>query len=131
MKKEKQVNVLKIYDPPMCCSSGVCGPKVNPELVEFAGALNTVMKRGILIERFGLSQQPDAFVSDEKVKKLLEEKGKDCLPLIFVDDELKISGRYPSASELFNLLGIEADESSIYTKVKRIFKCDCTGESCK
>lgn len=131
MEKEKKANVLKIYDPAMCCSSGVCGPKVNPALVEFAGALNTVMKRGILVERFGLSQQPQAFISNEKVKKLLEEKGEECLPLIFVDDELKYSGKYPSASELLNLLGIEADVSSTHTKVKRIFKCDCPGGSCK
>ncbi|MDH3390414.1 MAG: arsenic metallochaperone ArsD family protein, partial [Desulfobulbaceae bacterium] len=30
---------IEIYDPPMCCPTGVCGPNVDPELVQFAADL--------------------------------------------------------------------------------------------
>jgi hypothetical protein len=27
---------LDVFDPAMCCSTGVCGPEVDPQLVQFA-----------------------------------------------------------------------------------------------
>jgi len=104
---DKKMSTLKIYDPPMCCSSGVCGPNVNSTLVEFAGTLKTISKHGIAIERWNLAQQPQAFTENHQVKELLTKLGKDGLPFILVNDELKISGRYPKARELFDLLGID------------------------
>jgi len=113
--------VIKIYDPPMCCSSGVCGPNVNSALVEFAGALKSLEKRGIGIERWNLSQQPQAFAENSQVKELLTKLGKDALPLIFFNDELKMTERYPTAEELFSLLGI--DDTAVRSDV-------CCAEGC-
>lgn len=123
MEKKVMTNVLKIYDPAMCCSSGVCGPNVNSALVEFAGALKTAAEKGVQIERYNLSQKPQAFVANEQVKKILEKKGSECLPLIFINDELIISGGYPAASELFKLLGIQG-------KIKKDGGCCCAGGRC-
>jgi hypothetical protein len=103
---DQKLNTLRIYDPPMCCSSGVCGPNVNSALVEFAGTLKTLAKHGIAVERWNLAQQPQAFTENSQVKEQLTKLGKDSLPLIFVNDELKITGHYPKAEELFALLGI-------------------------
>ena len=99
--------LIKIYDPPMCCSSGVCGPNVSNELVEFAGALKALAKHGIGFERWNLSQQPQAFTENSQVKELLTTLGKDALPLIFINDELKTTGYYPKAEELFALVGLD------------------------
>jgi hypothetical protein len=107
-----KVNTLKIYDPPMCCSSGVCGTNVNSALVEFAGALKTLTKYEVTVERWNLAQQPQAFTENSQVKELLTKLGKDGLPFIFVNDELKVSGRYPKAKELFALLGINDEAES-------------------
>lgn len=98
---------LKIYDTSMCCSSGVCGSNVNSTLVEFAGALKALAKHGIIVERWNLSQQPQAFAENLQVREMLSKLGKDALPFIFVNDELKIFGHYPKTGELFALLGIE------------------------
>ncbi len=103
---DMKMNTLKIYDPPMCCSSGVCGPNVNSALVEFAGTLKTLAKHGIIVQRWNLAQQPQAFTENSQVKEQLIKLGKDALPFIFVNDELKITGHYPKAEELFALLGI-------------------------
>lgn len=104
------VRKLKIYDPAMCCSTGICGSIVDSSLVEFAGALKTAEKRGVKVQRYNLAQQPQAFTENEQVKNLLREKGNDALPLIFTNDDLKVSGRYPTSVELFDLLGIQEND---------------------
>lgn len=101
---------LKIYDPAMCCSTGVCGPIVDSSLVEFAGALKIAEKKGVDVQRYNLAQQPQAFTENEQVKNLLSEKGNDALPFIFVNDDLKVSGRYPATIELLDLLGIQGND---------------------
>lgn len=98
---------IEIYDPPMCCSTGVCGTKVNEKLVEFSGVLKTLVNSGVVVERFNMSQEPQAFVKNAKVKQLLEEKGQKVLPLIFVDEELKWSGNIPSAADVLKAFKID------------------------
>jgi len=101
---------LKIYDPAMCCSSGVCGPNVNEKLVHLAAFLKGLDKNSNTIERFNLSQQPDAYVNNPMVADILKDKGTDALPLIFVDDELVFSGDYPTTDELANVLEVECKD---------------------
>lgn len=86
---------IQIYDPPMCCSTGVCGPDVDPVLPLFAGLLHRLQGSGIRVERYNLSQQPLAFVQNAEVRKLLETEGVGALPLIFIDGELELKGTYP------------------------------------
>jgi hypothetical protein len=54
--KEFVMPKLEIYDPPMCCSSGVCGPSVDPVLPRFAADLDWISQRGVAVERYNLSQ---------------------------------------------------------------------------
>ena len=98
---------IKIYDPPMCCSTGVCGTKVDEKLIEFANALKMLSGCGVVVERFNMAQTPQAFIENIKVKELLTEKGQNVLPLIFINDELKWSGKIPPAKELLKAFGIE------------------------
>ena len=60
---------IKIYDKPMCCSTGVCGPQVDPVLPRFAADLDWLMTQGHQVERYNLAQQPAAFVENEMVKE--------------------------------------------------------------
>ena len=99
------MKTLKIYDPAMCCSTGVCGPDVDPVLVQLAGLLKKLEASGVQVERYNLSQEPAAYTSNEAVSAALKEKGADALPLVFVDDELISSGAYPDLDELASLLG--------------------------
>ncbi len=41
---------LEVYDPAMCCSTGVCGPEVDPALVTFAADLKWVEAQGIAVQ---------------------------------------------------------------------------------
>lgn len=98
---------IKVYDQPMCCPTGVCGQSIDPALVEFAGALRTLEKHGVVVKRYNLAQQTEMFTGDQKVRKLFAATGKKGLPFIFVDDELKFSGRYPTSAELSSLFGFD------------------------
>lgn len=109
-ESEGKINktVLRIYDPAMCCSSGVCGPSVDPVLAQLAGALKYVAAQpGIHVERYNLGQQPQAFVENAAVKSMLGDGGEKRLPFIFINDQLWLQGRYPSKDELLQALNIK------------------------
>ena len=102
---------IRVFDPPMCCSTGVCGPNVNPALIEFAGVTNTIIKAGHSLERYNLSKEPMAFVQYPAAKKYLEENGQEKLPAIFIDDKLVYSEKYPTRNEILDCLGIKKKRS--------------------
>lgn len=102
--------VLRVFDPPMCCSTGVCGPQANPVLARFAADLNWLKSQGVRVERFNLVQQPDAFTKDSVVEQMLAKVGAECLPLLLVDGRVVSQGTYPSREELVGMTGIAAQQ---------------------
>ena len=66
---------MSIYEPAMCCDTGVCGVNVDPELVRISTVINNLKKNGITIERYNLSSKPMAFVNNNKVKEALDKNG--------------------------------------------------------
>jgi hypothetical protein len=100
---------IRVYDPAMCCSTGVCGPDADDELAQFAAALDRAKKNGIVVDRYTLAHQPGEYVSNTQVKSLLDSDGVDCLPMVFVDDNLVKKGGYPTRSQLLGLLGLDTD----------------------
>lgn len=86
---------ISVYDPPLCCSTGVCGPSVDPALTRFAGFLAKLKESGVEVERYNLAQQPMAFAQNAEVRSLMEKEGVEALPLVFIDDDLVCKGDYP------------------------------------
>lgn len=99
---------IQVFDPSLCCSSGVCGVDVDQQLVDFAANVDWAKQNGIHIERFNLAQQPMAFAENSIVKAFLETSGAEGLPLILVDGALALTGRYPTRNELMRWLNIDA-----------------------
>ena len=93
------MKTIQVYDPPMCCSTGVCGPQVDPVLPAFAGFLHQAKQRGYTVERFNLTQQPVAFLENDVVKAVLDGEGVDALPVIIVDGKVVLKGRYPDEAQ--------------------------------
>jgi len=91
---------LQVFDPALCCSSGVCGFDVDQALISFAADLDWARQQGAQIERFNLAQQPMAFAENAEVKSALERSGEAALPLTVVDGKVALSGRYPFRDEL-------------------------------
>jgi hypothetical protein len=101
---------LEVFDPPMCCPTGVCGPNVDPALVKFAADLHWLANQRVVVDRFNLAQQPQAYVANPTVKSALPEFGNGCLPLILVDGVIKSKGSRPSRRELAAMAGVEYQE---------------------
>jgi len=109
------MKTIEVFDPAMCCSTGVCGPSIDPALVRFAADLDWIAAHGVPVERFNLGQQPGAFAEREIVSAALREKGEQCLPLVLVDGQVISEGVYPSRAELSGWAGLE-QPAGIYTK---------------
>ena len=107
------MNAITVYDPPMCCSTGICGPEIDPKLVQFAGDLDWLKSRGVPVRRFNLAQEPAAFAGNAQVKSLLERSGGDDLPAILVGDRLVASARYPGRDELAAMAGIPVEAAAV------------------
>jgi arsenite methyltransferase len=97
---------LEVYDPSMCCSTGVCGPSVDPKLVQFAADLDWLKSQGVPVERYNLAQTPAAFAANPTVKSTLDKHGTDCLPLVLVDGAIASVGSYPTRVELAEWAGL-------------------------
>lgn len=100
---------LVVFDPPMCCSTGVCGPSVDPVLARFAADLHWLVNQGVAVERYNLAQQPQAFAASDVVKGALREHGNKCLPLLLLDGTAISRGAYPNRAELARFAGVEFD----------------------
>ena len=98
---------IEIYDPPMCCSTGLCGPAIDPLLVTMNDAVLALKKQGIEVERYNLLQQTKAFLENKNVADLLHKNGKKVLPITLVNGQVFKKGEYPSYEELCKALSIE------------------------
>ena len=99
------MNTIQIFDPALCCSTGVCGVEVDQEMARFAADVDWVRRNGAQVERFNLAQEPMAFVNHPTVKEALERLGQSGLPLTLVNGDIQCSGRYPSRDELATWVG--------------------------
>lgn len=95
---------MYIYEGPMCCSTGVCGPSPDEELMRVSSLVDKLTKSGASIERYNLTNNTNEFVENKTINSLLEKKGEDVLPVIIVDDEVVMTGKYPSNEEFYEML---------------------------
>lgn len=89
---------IEIYDPAMCCSTGVCGPSIDQELLRVSTLVDSLTKNGANITRYNLSSQPQAFISNEEVNRLLREDN-DILPITMVDGNVVKTKSYLTNKE--------------------------------
>jgi hypothetical protein len=98
---------IELFDPAMCCSTGVCGPSIDPELMRIATVINSFKGKGIIIKRHGLSNEPQDFIANKVISDLLQKEGADILPVTLVDGEVVKTKEYPTNEELSKWLGVE------------------------
>ena len=98
---------LTVYDPAMCCSTGICGADVDQNLVTFAADLDWLKSVGIDVTRINISNEPMKFVENTKVKSVLDSEGVDGLPVILVDGDTRSQSRFPDRAEMAGWVGVE------------------------
>ena len=97
---------LEFFEPAMCCNTGLCGPSIDPELLRVATLVEEVLKSENDVVRHNLKSDPDAFVANTTVARILKETGVDSLPITFVDGKVVATGSYPSNERISELLGM-------------------------
>jgi len=95
---------VQVYDPAMCCSTGVCGPTVDPDLIRFARDLAWLRHHDITVDRYNLAQEPGAFVDNATILAALQTEGPECLPIVLVDGDRIADAGYPTREYLIGLL---------------------------
>lgn len=91
---------IEIFDPPLCCPTGVCGPAVDPELTRIANLVYVMQQKGGLITRYNLATEPETFTNNPTILSLLHEDGNDALPIVLLEGKVVKKGSYPTVEEL-------------------------------
>lgn len=120
---------MVIFDPAMCCSTGVCGPSVDPELLRVSTVINKLKNKGIIVERHNLTSNPQIFVDNKKINSMLNTDGIEVLPITMVDGVVVKTKAYPTDEEFCKFLRISKD--LLRTSIKKPSKgCGCKGGCC-
>lgn len=126
---------MQIFEPAMCCDTGLCGVGVDPELLRISTVLNTLKNNQIIVDRFNLSSSPQEFVTNKTVNSFVKEKGVEGLPIVVLDGEIVISGRYPANEEFVKLLDVPQSyvgekQSEVKAAEVKSEGCGCSGGGC-
>lgn len=109
---------IEVFDPPLCCSSGVCGPSVDPHLASFAADVQWLTSQGVAVVRHNLAQEPQAFVTNSTVQQLLAIEGDACLPIVLLDGAVLQRGGYPRRDDLAQACGLQATASATKPRLR-------------
>lgn len=96
--------ILEIFEPSLCCDSGVCGPEPDKALIELQNSIQLLKKVGIETKRYAINQAPLMFVQNAVVRDFIKANGPGKLPLTLLDNKIVKSGSYTSIEELKELV---------------------------
>ena len=102
------MSTVEIFEPALCCATGVCGEDVDQGLVTFSADMEFVRSQGGNVRRYNLASEPLAFAENEAVKVFLQVVGSKGLPLVLVDGVTAMTGGYPDRAELAEWVGVTA-----------------------
>nr|WP_312433552.1 arsenite efflux transporter metallochaperone ArsD [Lacrimispora sp.] len=124
------MKTMQIFEPAMCCSTGLCGVGVDPELLRISTVLDTLKKHGVTVDRFNLNSAPMEFVNNKVVNDFINDNGPDDLPVTVMDGKIVLIGKYPTNAEFTEWLGLSADLLGNPVKAQGNEGCCCKGGCC-
>lgn len=95
---------IEVFDPPMCCSTGVCGTEVDPQLSQFAADLDWLAQQGVSVRRYNLAQEPQAFMANAEVQAVVNQTEGAGLPAIVINGRMISQGVYLTREQLVSLV---------------------------
>jgi arsenite-transporting ATPase len=98
---------ISVFEPALCCNTGVCGEDLDENLVTFTADAAWLNEQGGALTRHNLANDPLAFAHNSTVKGFLEIAGSAGLPLALVDGVTVLTGRYPTRGELASWAGLD------------------------
>ncbi len=91
---------VEIFDPPLCCPTGLCGPDLEQTLLDVNEMILALQTEGVPVERYQMASRPDAFLSSPEVMRLVRERNLQALPITLVKGRVISIGAYPTSSSL-------------------------------
>lgn len=92
--------ILEIFDPPMCCPTGLCGPVLDQTLLDVSEMIFALQSKGFAVKRYQMASDPNAFLNNEAVMQLVREQQMSALPVIVINGQIIKSGSYPTMAEI-------------------------------
>src|SRR5690625_7178245 len=101
MKRKINMKKLALYEPALCCSTGVCGPSVDEDLLRITGVMKQVKEaEGVMMVRYNLASNPNSFVRNQNVIDTMRNEGQDALPITVLDGDIVKTGEYQMNEEI-------------------------------
>ena len=120
---------MSFYEPAMCCSTGLCGVSIDPELLRISTVLNALKKHGVDVARYNLTSSPMEFIKNAEINDLIAVKGVETLPATVLDGNVVKLEKYPTNEELCTWLEVPASYLTEETpKEKKGGSCCCGGK---
>jgi hypothetical protein len=91
---------VELFDPPMCCPTGLCGPTLDQTLLDVNEMILALRAEGIGVERYQLTSHPQAFLTNADVMRLVREQQMAALPIAVVRGQVVKVGAYPTLAEI-------------------------------
>lgn len=91
---------VEMFDPPMCCPTGLCGPALDQTLLDVNDMVLSLQRENLRVERYQMTSNPNAFLGNAEVMKLVREKQMEALPIVVVRGKLIKTGEYPTLVEI-------------------------------
>lgn len=91
---------VEIFDPPLCCPTGLCGPVLDTTLVDLGEAILSLQAEGRTVVRHMMTADPQAFMRNREVYQLIRERQLAVLPITVVRGRIVKTDVYPSLDEL-------------------------------
>ena len=91
---------VELFDPPMCCPTGLCGPTLDETLLDVSDMILAFQAEGIGVARYQMTSHPNAFLANADVMRLVREKQMAALPITLVRGQVIKIGAYPVLAEV-------------------------------
>lgn len=115
------MKTLYLYEPAMCCPSGLCGPSIDPELLRISTVIKNLERHGMKVQRFNLKNYPGEFIKNNAINQLMMQRGVEALPATLIDDKILKTGKYPSNEEIAGWMGIPVNSLGTGAQTNRAF----------
>lgn len=129
LRSDFMMKTMSVYEPAMCCETGICGVGVDPELLRISTVFNNLQKNGVTAVRFNLNSAPQAFVNNADINKLINSEGVEALPATVIDGKIVKTKVYPTNEEIAVWLEIPASYLEA-TETKKTDGGCCCSEGC-
>ena len=130
-KEKSSMKSLYLYEPAMCCPTGLCGVNVDPDILRIAAVFDGLKKNGVTAARFNSNSAPQEFVKNAEINQLVNQGGVEALPATVVNGKIVKFGKYPSNEEIAKWLDIPVSDLGEKTTEKPAEKKSACGCSCK